>query len=393
MFVYGADFFLYKPGLVLLALGLLLTLPLSLGPVTLGPITFSLHWMLLGLALAILGLQCVYMGILSQVFFDYSGAITAKWFRRFPYNRTRRDRRRPCSATGSVLGGHADGRVHPERLPAARRTRPSTTSAIIGLLLAISGFMTFTFTLLLHSTAVAVQAPRRDPCGARPPARAAERAVDRLRRLAVGAADPAVRCPTFAGSGSATSAAATRRRSRGRCSTRSAERRARRRGAGRRSRRALRRVRAIEGRCPRRSARSPSASLDVVLLVSVARARERRRRGCSSEVAPRARRPAARARQRPVVARQAFLELSAFRLGLSPARCEMDDHKTLLRRARFVAACWWRRAFARAHSLLPAQARAQHLRGVSGRRTPAMTAPRPERTGTRTGARTRNPTP
>ena len=73
MFVYGADFFLYKPGLILLALGLLLTLPLSFGTVTLGPITFSLHWMLLGLSLAILGLQCVYMGILSQVFFDYSG--------------------------------------------------------------------------------------------------------------------------------------------------------------------------------------------------------------------------------------------------------------------------------------------------------------------------------
>ena len=88
MFVYGANFFLYKPGLMLLALGLLLTLPLSFGPLTIGPITFSLHWMLLGLSLAILGLQCVYMGILSQVFFDYDGAVTARWFRRFPYNRT-----------------------------------------------------------------------------------------------------------------------------------------------------------------------------------------------------------------------------------------------------------------------------------------------------------------
>ena len=48
MFVYGANFFLFKPGLVLLALGLLLTLPLSFGPITVGPITFSLHWMLLG---------------------------------------------------------------------------------------------------------------------------------------------------------------------------------------------------------------------------------------------------------------------------------------------------------------------------------------------------------
>jgi hypothetical protein len=76
MFVYGANFFLFKPGLVLLALGLLLTLPLSFGPLTVGPITFSLHWMLFGVSMAILGLQCVYMGVLSQVFFDYDGAAT-----------------------------------------------------------------------------------------------------------------------------------------------------------------------------------------------------------------------------------------------------------------------------------------------------------------------------
>src|SRR5262245_5549856 len=40
MFVYGADFFLYRPGLVLLFAGLLLTVPLSRGPVQVGPITF-----------------------------------------------------------------------------------------------------------------------------------------------------------------------------------------------------------------------------------------------------------------------------------------------------------------------------------------------------------------
>ena len=39
MFVYGADFFVFKPGIVLLAIGLLLTLPLSFGPITIGPVT------------------------------------------------------------------------------------------------------------------------------------------------------------------------------------------------------------------------------------------------------------------------------------------------------------------------------------------------------------------
>ena len=119
MFVYGADFFLFKPGLLLLAVGLLLTLPLGFGQVTIGPITFSLHWMLLGMSLAIVGLQSVYLGILSQVFFDYSGDITARWFRRFPYNRSVavsvgivRDRTRPRCA--------AHPRVRPQRVPADR---------------------------------------------------------------------------------------------------------------------------------------------------------------------------------------------------------------------------------------------------------------------------------
>src|SRR5262249_56337032 len=38
MFVYGADFFLYRPGLLLLFTGLLLTLPLSLCPITVAPL-------------------------------------------------------------------------------------------------------------------------------------------------------------------------------------------------------------------------------------------------------------------------------------------------------------------------------------------------------------------
>src|SRR5215472_4732359 len=81
MFVYGADFFVLRPGLALFALGVLLTLPLSLGPISLGPITFSLYWMLLGLCSTILGLQCIYMGILAQVFFDYSGKTTQQWLK------------------------------------------------------------------------------------------------------------------------------------------------------------------------------------------------------------------------------------------------------------------------------------------------------------------------
>jgi glycosyltransferase involved in cell wall biosynthesis len=153
MFVYGANFFLYKPGLLLLALGLLLTLPLSFGELSLGPITFSLHWMLLGVSLSILGLQCVFMGVLSQVFFDYSGERSRLWFRRFPYTRS------VVIAAGLFLGGGALAALltvsylrHGYRLP---EVSVINNLGITGMLFMIAGFMTFTFTLLLHSTSVA----------------------------------------------------------------------------------------------------------------------------------------------------------------------------------------------------------------------------------------------
>jgi hypothetical protein len=154
MFIYGAAFFLYKPGFVLAAIGALLTLPLSIGPIKIGPITFSLHWMLLGLTLVTLGLQCIYLGVLAQVFFDYTGNATRRWFARFPYTRTV-----ILSAiivvvglafTAALLSFYA---THGLLLS---EDTPLNYLGVTGLLLMITGFMTFTFTLLLHSTAVVV---------------------------------------------------------------------------------------------------------------------------------------------------------------------------------------------------------------------------------------------
>jgi glycosyltransferase involved in cell wall biosynthesis len=155
MFVYGADFFLFKPGLVLLALGSLLSLPLSFGPITLGPVTLSLHWMLLGMSLALLGLQCIYMGILSQVFFDYTGEVTAKWYRRFSYTRA-------VVASGVVFAiGFLCAALLVGlyfrtglRLP---EDHAANHLGFTGLMLMIAGFMSFTFTLILHATGVAVR--------------------------------------------------------------------------------------------------------------------------------------------------------------------------------------------------------------------------------------------
>ena len=154
MFVYGAASFLYRPGILMAALGVALVLPLSLGPVTVGPVTFSLHLMLLGLTLGTLGLQSAYLGVLAQVFFDYSGDRTKLWFDRFPYTRTVLVAA-AAFATGLVLTTFLLVYYvrHGLRLTADLGINHL---AVTGLFLMIAGFVTFTFTLLLHSTAVVV---------------------------------------------------------------------------------------------------------------------------------------------------------------------------------------------------------------------------------------------
>lgn len=154
MFIYGASFFLYRPGFALLTLGACLIFPLSFGPVTLGPITFSLYWMFLGLTLATLGLQCVYLGIIAQIFFDYSGDATRKWFSRFPYTRSV-----VLAACAFLLGFAIEGWFGAYYVRHGFRLTSGLVVGhlgVTGLFLMIAGFLTFAFVLLLHSTAVVV---------------------------------------------------------------------------------------------------------------------------------------------------------------------------------------------------------------------------------------------
>jgi len=150
MFVYGADFFLVKPGFLMLCLGLLLTLPLAFGPLTVGPVTFSLFWMLLGLTLSVVGLQCVYLGLLAQVPFDFGGGRAQRLLERFRYNRA-------ALLSGlSVLAGIClcmpfGIRYISDGLSFTGLVAPLGHLAILGLLLATIGFQTFTFTLVVHA--------------------------------------------------------------------------------------------------------------------------------------------------------------------------------------------------------------------------------------------------
>ncbi len=163
MFVYGPDFFLVKPGLVVCALGLLLALPLSLGPITVGPIRFSLYWMLLGTTLAIVGLQAFLLGCIAQVFFDYRERARRRWLKIFPYTRT------VIAAASIGLAGLACTMPliiyyvsHHEQL--TLRASVQDGLGVVGLMLLVIGFSLFTFTLVFHAAVIATQ--RRAPRGA-----------------------------------------------------------------------------------------------------------------------------------------------------------------------------------------------------------------------------------
>lgn len=153
MFIHGAEFFLFKPGIVLFVLGLLLTLPLSFGQLTIGPLTFSLYWMLIGLTLTVLGLQSIYFGCLAHVFLDYTGRARQRWRRIFRYTNA-------VVASGLLfLLGFALSAAVLVHYVTYDFSLPSPSSlidhlGILGLLFMIIGFSTFCFTLLLHATDV-----------------------------------------------------------------------------------------------------------------------------------------------------------------------------------------------------------------------------------------------
>ncbi len=153
MFVYRAEFFAMKPGLAFLALGLIITLPLTFGTIVIGSVTFNLYWMLLGVTLAVLGLQSFYFGCLAQVLCDYTDRARSRWTGVFRYTPTVL-----ASIAVFVLGFFMAGALavyyftHSFELPAPRAVVDHV--AVTGSLLMIMSFQTFSFTLLLNATGV-----------------------------------------------------------------------------------------------------------------------------------------------------------------------------------------------------------------------------------------------
>jgi glycosyltransferase involved in cell wall biosynthesis len=151
MFVYGADFFVYRPGIVATCLGLALTLPLTFGPITIGPVTLSLYWKLIGVTLTVVGLQSFFSGCLAQMIYDDTGRARARWLSVFRYNRSV-----AISAATFLVGLVLTSFLVVDYIrQGLKRVRFGTYEymAITGLVLMIAAFMIFVSTLLVHALA------------------------------------------------------------------------------------------------------------------------------------------------------------------------------------------------------------------------------------------------
>ena len=145
MLVYTPDSFLLKPGILLAAIGALISCVLAKGPLTVGGVGFSLYWLLFGVTCATLGYSSIQIGVLARVLHGLRPQSLKRLRNTLSYNRGML-MAGGCVFMGSVLLGilvyhyfHSDFKLFQISHP-----------AIFGLLLIIVGFQTFCFTLLLE---------------------------------------------------------------------------------------------------------------------------------------------------------------------------------------------------------------------------------------------------
>lgn len=145
MFLYSPEFFLKLPGLIAMICGLILVCGLANGPITIGKVGFSLYWLFLGSSLTILGYSTLQMAIISTVFYNFNLVESNIYKRIFSYNKG------VLAGIFITLAGiliSIDFLVY--YIKSGLRLYQISHPAIIGLLLLVLGFQTFTFTLVFQ---------------------------------------------------------------------------------------------------------------------------------------------------------------------------------------------------------------------------------------------------
>jgi glycosyltransferase involved in cell wall biosynthesis len=145
MLIYTPESFLLKPGLALFVLGSLLTISLSTGGYTIGPIGFNLHWMLFWMTLAVLGYGCVQTGVLARRLHRLRSSIETPFSAWLTY-----DRGMIIAAMLVFCGLLLTSPLLWQYTQGGLRLAHVSHPAVTGLFLTMMGFQTFCFTLLLE---------------------------------------------------------------------------------------------------------------------------------------------------------------------------------------------------------------------------------------------------
>lgn len=146
MLVFSPDSFLLKPGLLLLAIGFVLSVLPVFGPVVFLGVGFSLYWQILGVTCATLGYGCIQVGVLARTIHRLrSGGFAGSIQQVLLYNRGM-----IVSATSVALGILLALPLVGRYVGGGFRLTEGSPWAILGLLFVILGFQTFGFTLILE---------------------------------------------------------------------------------------------------------------------------------------------------------------------------------------------------------------------------------------------------
>jgi glycosyltransferase involved in cell wall biosynthesis len=145
MLVYAPDFFLVVPGLVALLAGLVLSGLLVAGPIRIGGLGLDLHFMLLGLALSMLGYSALQLGVLARVHYNFDERFTRRVMSAVTIGRG-------ALAAGALMlaGVVLDAILLADWISNGFRLTGLSYPGVLGLLLIVLGFQTFTFAILLQ---------------------------------------------------------------------------------------------------------------------------------------------------------------------------------------------------------------------------------------------------
>lgn len=153
MFLYVPNQLIIRPGLIFLLIGLSLICMQINGPVTIGAITLSTNFMLLGLTLAILGSSLVQMGILVKQFSDLNRFINSK-FTKFIYKYFTYTRGMIIGLFLSLFGFIMSSWLVLKWYVQGYKLHHVPWYVIFGLFLIILGIQTILFTLICEAFAL-----------------------------------------------------------------------------------------------------------------------------------------------------------------------------------------------------------------------------------------------